>query len=495
MFSHVIPALVEFFQWPTPMFLMLGGILGIIFGILPGLGGAQVLALLLPVSFGLSETSAIALLIGAMGGIPTSGSITSILFNTPGTAQSAATCFDGFPLARQGKAGYAIGASISASLFGAIFGIVVLTALLPIGRQVVLSFSYPEYFMLAIMGMSVIAVISTGSVLKGLISAVFGLMLATIGYDPITGEVRYTFGWVYLYEGLKLTPVLIGLFAVSEAIDLLTKKEGIAESAAVQNAMKGTWEGIMAPFRHFGLFIRSSIVGTIIGIIPGVGGSVANFLAYGQAVQTAKDKSMFGKGDIRGVIAPEAANNAKDGGALVPTLIFGIPGSVEMAILLGALTIFNIQPGPRLILDRPEIAITMIYALLASNIIAAVVSLILVAPLARLTTIKGTTIAPAILMISLVGAYATDGLVQDVVIALVFGLLGYAMRRLGFSPVPLIISLVLGELIEINYHQTLLTMGAQSFVTRPISLVLFLITAAMIVIPTWKKLAKGDVKK
>lgn len=490
--SPVVGGLVEFLQWPTPLFLLLGTLLGVLFGVLPGLGGPQAIVLLLPVAVTLPPAAAIAIVIGAMGATPTSGSLSAILLNTPGTPQSAATTFDGFPLTRQGKGGVAVAAACVASLLGALFGAMVLALLLPVGRTIVLAFSYPEYFMLAVLGLSVIAVVSQGSMLKGLIAACLGLLVASVGYDPITGDLRYTFGWDYLYEGIGLVPALVGLFAISEVIYLFQRRAALAGDIKVGGMLPGVREGTAAVFRHFPLTLRSSVLGTAIGAVPGVGGAVANFVAYGQAVQTSRDTSRFGKGDIRGVIAPEAANNAKDGGALIPTLIFGIPGSLEMAVLLGALTIFGLQPGPRLILDNPGVAMTVVYALVAANIVASALGLVLGGVLARTAAMPGRVMAPAIATIALVGVYAAHGRIEDLVVAIAFGLLGYLMRRFGFSLVPLIIAMVLGGFVQTNYYQILSTTGLDAVVTRPISLGLLVLTAALLLgIPLWKRLRRG----
>jgi putative tricarboxylic transport membrane protein len=489
--EYALPALYELLSWPSILFLILGSLLGLLFGILPGLGGPQVLALLLPVTFTMQPSHAIVLLIGAAGATAFGGSITAILLNTPGTPQNAATVFDGFQLTKQGKAGQAIGAAAASSVMGAVFGAIILTLILPIGRYIVLAFSYPEYFMMAVMGLAMIAVLSQGSLWKAIIAGGFGLMLSFVGFDPVTGAVRYSFGMDYLWDGIKLVPALIGLFAITEAVSLFSNKGSIA-SEKVNTSLKGVFQGISSVFKHFGLFLRSSVIGTIIGIIPGVGGAVANFVAYGHAVSSSKNPENFGKGDIRGVIAPEASNNAKDGGALVPTLIFGIPGSLEMAVLLGALILHGIQPGPRLMLDNAEIALTLIYALVLSNIVVGIVGVVAAGSLARLTMVKTTFIAPMIMMLALIGAYATDGMIGDVIIALIFGLLGYGMVRYGFSRVALVIALVLGEMMQQSFHQTLDLMGPSGFFVRPISLALFLITVFMLLLPLIKKWRKGN---
>jgi TctA family transporter len=482
MFESALPALIHILSWPGPLYLCLGVLLGMLFGILPGLGGPQVLALLFPMTYGMDVNLAIVLLIGAMAAVPFGGSVSAILINTPGTGQNAATCFDGFPLAQKGKAGMAIAASATASCLGGIFGAVVLTLILPIGRRVVLLFSYPEYFMLALMGLSVIAIFSEGSLWKGLISALLGLMISSMGYDPITGSVRFTFGTDYLWDGIGLVPAFIGLFAIGEAIDLFLKRGKIAR-AVYGGKLGGIGEGVKSIFRHFWLFLRCSMIGCIIGIIPGVGGAVANFLAYGHAVQSSKNPGSFGTGDIRGVIAPQAADNAKDGGALVPTLIFGIPGSLEMAVLLGVLIVLGIEPGPRMMMEHPDTVLVLIYVLVAGNILASSIGLFAAGFLFKLTYVPSTLLSPVIFMLGLIGAYVTNGMIDDVIVSLVFGVLAFAMKRFGFSRIAVVIALVLGRLAEKTFHQTLMLWGVKGFFVRPISLGLFIVTVCMVLFP------------
>ncbi|WP_102348626.1 tripartite tricarboxylate transporter permease [Bacillus sp. Marseille-P3661] len=489
MIEYIIPVLVDMLSWPSVLFLVLGSLIGLVFGILPGLGGPQVLALLLPMTFTMESNDAIVLLIGAAGAVAIGGSLTAILIGTPGTPQNAATVFDGFPLTKQGKAGQAIGAATASSVLGAIFGAVILTIILPVGKYVVLAFSYPEYFMMAFMGLAMIAILSQGLLWKGIIAGGVGLMVSFIGFDPVTGETRYVFGSQYLWDGVKLVPALIGLFAISEAMSLFVTK-GKISNEKVNTSYSGVKEGILAVFKNFGLFIRSSVIGTIIGIIPGVGGAVSNFLAYGQAVSSTKGESNFGKGDIRGIIAPEASNNAKDGGALVPTLIFGIPGSLEMAVLLGALTLHGIQPGPRLMLDHADVALSLIYALVFANIIVGIVAIFAAAPLARLTQINTVYIAPVIMVFAILGSYAAEGMIGDVIVTIIFGIIGFAMRMYDYSRVALVIALVLGEMMQQSFHQTLDLLGPTGFFTRPVSLILFLITAYMFVRPIIKAVSK-----
>lgn len=336
--------------------------------------------------------------------------------------------------------------------------------------------------MLALMGLSVIAVVSKGSLWKGLIAACLGLILSTIGYDPVTGSVRFTFGSDYLWDGIRLLPAFIGLFAVGEALELFLKRGKIAQ-IDYRGKIGGVMEGIKAVFRHFGLFLRCCVVGTLVGIIPGVGGAVSNFLAYGHAVQVSKDPEKFGTGDIRGVIAPEAGNDAKDGGALVPTLIFGIPGSLEMAVFLGALILLGLEPGPRMMIDNPEVVLVLIYTLVAGNILVALIGLFGAGFLVKITYVPTSLLAPVIFMLALMGAYLAHGMLADVIVAVIFGVLAFAMKRFDFSRIAVVIAIVLGGLAQKTFHQTLMLWGFKGFFNRPISLGLFIITVAMILVP------------
>jgi putative tricarboxylic transport membrane protein len=488
--EQIIGGLHAFLAWPGPAYMLLGCLLGIVFGFLPGLGGPQVLALLTPVTYGMEPNLAISMLIGAMGAVPFGGSISAILLNTPGTAQNAATCLDGFPLTQQGRGAYALGASAFSSILGSVFGALVLTFLLPFGRAAVLAFSYPEYFMMAMLGISVIAAVSEGSLWKGLVAGLFGLLLTSIGYDPVTGSIRFTFGIEYLYDGIKIVPALIGLFAVSQALDLMLKGQFLTEGGTLASTGAGVLQGAAQTFRHFWLFLRCCVLGVIIGVIPGVGGSVANWMAYLHAAKSERKNPIFGRGDIRGVIAPQSADTAKDGGALVPTIIFGVPGSVETAVLLAALVLHGIQPGPLLMLEHPSVIYVMIYALVFSNITAGVLGLLGARYLTRLTTLPVHILAPVIFVLSVMGAYATDGVFGDVIVALVFGVLGFFMMRFHFSRVAMVIALVLGGLAQRSFHQTLVSMGAKGFFDRPISLALFILILMMLASPLLRRKSK-----
>jgi TctA family transporter len=315
-----------------------------------------------------------------------------------------------------------------------------------------------------------------------LVAACLGLGFSTMGYDPVTGSVRYTFGSDYLWDGIRLVPAFIGLFCISEALDLFLKRGRIAQLDYSRKIVDVT-KGIMAVFGHFWLFLRCSIIGCVVGIIPGVGGAVTNFLAYGHAVQSSKNPETYGKGDIRGVIAPEAANDSKDGGALVPTLLFGIPGSLEMAVFLGALIVLGLEPGPRMMMDNPQIILVLIYTLVAGNILVAVLGILGAGVLVKITYVPTTLLAPIIFMLGLMGAFLTHGMLADVVLSLVFGVIAFAMKRFGFSRIAVVIALVLGKLAQKTFHQTLMLWGVKGFFIRPIALGLFLITAVMLLFP------------
>jgi len=466
------------------LFLALGMVIGLLFGAIPGLGGSTALALLMPFTYGLESFAALALSGGVMGAVPMGGSISAILLNAPGTAPSAATCLDGYPLARQGKAGLAIGAAASANSVGGIIGTVTVLAVLPIAKRLVLLFGPPEFFLLAVLGLVVVATTSRGKLLRGLITGGFGLMVAFIGYDDITGDVRFTLGIPYLWDGVHLVPALIGLFAVAEMIDLSIRGGSVAREAGNVRITR-TLSGVLATFRHWRTVLRGSIIGTVVGAIPGVGGVVASFLSYSLTVQASRDPESFGKGNIEGVIAPEAAINAKDGSALIPTLAFGIPGGAEMAVFLGILVLHGMQPGPMMLIQHQPEIYGLIWALTAACILASFIGLLFVRPLALVTLVPAEILVPVITCIALVGSFAVDASIENTVVTAVFGVLGYIMIRFDYPRLTIVIALVLGATAERNFHQAMLMAdGSWSiFVTRTISLILLAGIAALPCLP------------
>lgn len=477
-------ALTTLISWPTIAFVLIGTLIGVVFGALPGLGGTIAIALLIPVTFGMDSTSAVVLFSSTLGGVAFGGSISAILINTPGTAPNAATCFDGYPLARQGRAGEALGISATASALGAVFGLAILVLLIPIARKIILAFSSPEFFWLAILGLTIIAVAAGDNLLKGIIAGGFGLMLSFIGYANVTGTYRYGFGTEYLWDGIELVPALIGLFAIAEIIKLTAEGGTIANTDIVENR-GGALKGAKKVLAHPSLFLRSSAIGTLIGIIPGAGGTVANFISYMQAVQTSDDPDSFGSGNEEGVIASEAANDAKDGGALLPTIVFGIPGSAAMAVLLSGLILHGLDPGRQLLNQNLSFLFLIIFSLIFANILTSILGIGSANQIARLTHIPVTVLTPAILVISLVGAFALRNSLGDVVLALVFGFIGYAMITFDYSRVAVIIALILGPMAEKAFLQSRMISdsGYWIFVSRPISLLLILLTIVSLSLP------------
>lgn len=481
LFSGIGGALAEFGRWPFLLAFLLGCLNGMVFGLLPGLSGSVGIALMIPFTYGMGPTESMALFVAALSGQTFAGSISAILLNTPGTSPNAATTFDGYPLARQGRGGFALGISATASALGSLVGVAVLVLMFPLMRSVILSFSFPEVAMLGVVGLAAIALASRGSLLKGLIAGALGLMLSFVGFAPIGGDLRYVFGRPELYDGIGVVAVLIGLFAISEAMRLLLREERVA--ADVSNLKFGhgqVFEGVVYTLKRPFLVLRSSLLGTAIGVVPAVGGTVAAFLAYFQAAKTVKDPR-FGEGDPRGVLAPEASNDGKDAGAALPTLAFGLPGSADWAIILGAMVIHGIQPGPNLIRDSPEIVWVAVVVILAASWVSSSVGLLAAPLLVQVTRFRVSLLAPVVAVLAIVGAFGLEQRTSDVLIAVGIGVLAYFMRVAAFPVVPMILGLILGTTVERAYLQTISSFGSPlAFVTRPISLALLIIAIILV---------------
>lgn len=467
------------------LLIVAGVLLGMLMGILPGLGGTVTLALLIPLTFGMDPLVAFMLLTAALGGTNFGGSITSILINTPGSSPNAATILDGYPMARQGRAGEAIGASAMASATGAVFGIILLTASVPIMIEVILLFGPPEVFWLGIWGLTVIAVVVKGSVLSGLIAAGFGIIFALHGLNRMTANVRWEYGLTFMQDGMPLVPSLIGLFAVAEMIKLISEGGTIADDTEQATVTGGQWTGVRSVVTHRWLFLRSAFIGAVIGVIPGVGGAAANYIAYFQAVQTSPDPEKYGTGDVRGVIAPEASNDAKDGTGFLPTLGLGVPGSASMAILLGAFVLHGIQPGPLLFRDHLDIVTTIILALLISNILTSLIGIATANQLIRVTQIDVRLLAPAVLAIAFFGTYALNNNIFQTFIALLFGIIGFFMIKVNMSRIPMILGIVLGSIVERNFFRSLqISRGDYAvFIRSEVAVILILLVIASLMLP------------
>ena len=471
MFESFIEGFLLVFQWPALGFLVLGVLLGIWLGAVPGLGGILGLVILLPFTFGMEPVSAIALLLGMYAVTTSSDTIASVMLGIPGTAASQATILDGYPLAQQGKAARAFGAAFTVSAFGGVFGGLALAVSLPLVLPVILAFGSPELFMLGVLGLSMVGSLSGGSVLKGLTVALLGLLMATIGYSE-TGVPRYWFGSDYLIDGLPMIPVVLGFFAIPELMELAIKNVSISRIPKGQADDGGILDGVKDAFRHWGLTLRCSFIGTYIGILPGLGASIVDWIAYGHAVQSAKDKTMFGKGDIRGVIAPESANNASKGGALIPTVAFGIPGSLGTAILMGALVIQDIKPGPEMLGSNLHITYSMVWTIIVANVLVAILLMFWSKQVAKIAFIRGHLIVPGVILFVFMGAWLGGASIGDWVTCLFMGIIGFIMKRGGWPRPPLVLALILGPILENAFQISLRTHQGYGWLEGPIVLII-----------------------
>jgi TctA family transporter len=483
-------------QWKPLAFMMLGIALGFWVGLLPGLGGATTLALMLPFIYAMQPVEAFAFLLGMHAVVATTGDITSVLFGVPGEATSAATILDGHAMAKKGEAGRALGAALAASLVGAIVGAFALAAAIPMVRPLVLTFGSPELFMLAIVGIAFIASLSAPGVrgmVRGFLAGGLGLLCATVGQDPQAGIARYTFDSLYLWGGLDLVPVLVGIFAIPEIIDLAIRRTSIAGALPAGRISKGALEGVKDTFRHFWLTIRCSLIGTFIGIMPGMGGAVAQWMAYGHATQSARtpeERKGFGAGDVRGVLGPGAANNSKEGGALIPTVAFGVPGSTAMAILLGGFFLLGLVPGPDMLTKHLPVTFSMVWTIVIANVVTVAACFLFLDHLARVTTIRGTVLIPVLLVLIFIGSYTSNNHYGDIVLTLMFGGVGYLMVVAGWPRAPFVLGLVLGKIAESYLYISVARYDA-SWLTRPLVLVLFGIALAVILWPLLQRRRKA----
>ena len=455
------------------MFLALGCIMGLVLGIIPGIGGLTGTAMLLPFTFNMDPYSAFALLLGLGATTATGDPIPAVLFGVPGGAASAATVLDGFPMAKKGEAGRALSAAYMSSLMGGVFGAVLMGISIPILRPVMLFIGSPELLAFSVLGISMVAVLSGNAPLRGITAGCLGVMIAMIGTDPQTGTLRWTFDSLYLWDGLPLTPLLLGVFALPELCDLLIGRVAIASDTGMANIYKGQWQGVKDCLSHWWLIMRCSWIGGGIGSIPGISASVVDWLAYGHALKTEKGASAtFGKGDVRGVIASESSNNAKEGGALVPTVAFGVPGSATMAILLGAFLIHGLVPGPDMLTKNLSITYAMVWSVALANILGAGLCYAFSPQFAKLATLRYTLILPAVLGIIYIGAFEATRQWGDLFTLLFFGLVGWIMKQFKWPRPPLILGVVLGDTIE-RYLFISIERYGLSWMLRPIVVLLF----------------------
>lgn len=458
-----------------------GTTLGVIIGALPGLGPTLGVALLIPLSYGMDAVTALMLMGGIYVGAVYGGSITSVLLGIPGTPNSTATVLDGFTLAQQGKSLKALGASTVGSCFGGVVGALCLMFFTPLFSRVVLHFGVAEQFMLAMFGISVIAIAAKEVFLKGLLAGLFGLALATVGFDPITGFERFTFGSLWLADGIPFMTVVIGVFGVAQTISMA---EGARSISEVQDLKGSVWEGARDVFIHFGVTMKSTAIGLFFGVVPGVGGGAANMIAYTAISSSDKERDTFGKGNIKGVLAAECSNNATVGTALIPTLAFGIPGSAVAAVVLGLLTMHGIETGPKLFVKMPLQLYTFFWGLLFTNIALAIICLPLLKYFAKVTIIPYQILVPNIMILCVLGSYSMRRSFVDVALTLTFGIFGYFLKKANIPLVCLILGLVMGKMAEANLSRALLIHKGYSFlITRPICLTILILILLVVAVP------------
>jgi putative tricarboxylic transport membrane protein len=491
----VAGAIAFVFQWQNLLALAGGTVYGIIIGVLPGLGPSAGMALALPLVMTWHPATALIFMGSLYKCSNYGGSLSAILVNTPGDASNAATVLDGYPMCQHGKGGVALGLSATSAMVGGTIGMICLVFAAPFLAEFALRFGPAEYFMTAVLALSLIAAVVQGATIKGLMAAGLGLLLSTVGFDVITGHLRYTFGWAPLEDGIPLIQALVGLFAVTQALVLAESAKSISRLAKLAG---GFWEGFRSYFRHPAAVVRSSLIGLLVGVLPAVGQSSAGLLAWADAKRHSKHPESFGQGAPEGVLASETSTNACMPGDLVCTIALGLPGSVGAAIFLGVMIIFGVAPGPLVFVQNAEVIYSLFVGLFLTSFLIFAVGMVAARRLAVVTLLPNHVIVPAILVVSLLGSFAIRNEMADVLISLAFGALGYVMLKGGFTPIPLLLGLVLGEMVETNYHRALLISGGSYsiFYSSIICKILILLTVLSLAGPYlgswWKTLTQGE---
>jgi len=462
--------------------LLAGTLIGLLVSVIPGVSGINAMALLLPVTFTMEPGPALVFLVAIMAAGGFAGSITSIMLNVPGDPVNAATCLDGYPLARQGKAGVAIAASATASAIGAVFGLLLLSLSVPLLRDLILFFGPPELFAFAVAGIALIASVTGSSVRKGLIAGGFGMILGAVGYNDVTGAPRFTGGVLSLYDGIPQVAAIVGLFALPELYQLMRSRQSVSRGGLLVTG--GVRTGVAEVLRRPGLVLRSSAIGTVLGIVPGVGGAVAGWMAYFSAQRASKNPQTFGKGNIEGVIAPDSALNSKEGASMMPLLALGVPGSLSTAILLSAFYVHGVSPGQRLFQNEMSLIWALILAMVVVNVATSLLGLVAANQLVKLTLVPVHVLVPLVLVLTLMGSYVETQSFTAILVAFGLGLLGIGMVRYSYPRAPLLVGFILFPLAEQNFFRSQqISRGSFDFLLRPITVTILAITLLALVSP------------
>ncbi len=469
--EQFVSAFFQLFELTHLLFLFGGTLLGLVVGILPGLGGTSGLALVLPFVYSLEPSYALAMMIGVLAPTTTSDTFPAVLMGIPGTAGSQATVMDGFPLSKKGMAARALSAAFCSSLMGGVFGAFILSISIYYAIPIIMAFGFGEQFLLIILALLMVGALTGENFIKGITACILGLIIGSIGSAPITGDLRFTFGTLYLVEGVPIVIVGLGLFALPEIVGLLDSKGAIAK--ALKNE-EGWFRGIKDVFKNWFLVVRCSSIGCIVGALPGLGGTVVDWIAYSHLKQTSKDTSDIGKGDIRGVIAPESANNAKEGGALIPTLLFGIPGSGNKVLLLGGFILIGIEPGLEMVTTHLDLTYLMIWSLAIANILGAGLCIGFASHISKLTLVRYYILAPVMIVLIFFATFNINRDWYDFIGLLGFGLIGITFKAFGWSRPALLIGFFLSTKVELLSYQTQAVYGL-TFLTRPVSIILIVL--------------------
>ncbi|WP_432562532.1 tripartite tricarboxylate transporter permease [Kineococcus sp. SYSU DK003] len=468
------------------LYCFLGVLIGMLIGVLPGLGPAATIAILLPLTFGIEPVTAIILLAGIFYGAQYGGTITSVLLRLPGEASSVVTVFDGYALARKGRAGTALGIAAMGSFIGGTVSIVALSFLAPVVAGFALDFGPPEYTALALLGILLVATVSGGGRLKAVVAACLGLLLATVGRDAFTGAERFTLGNLSLGDGIDFVPIAMGLFGLGEILHSLEERHRAVQAPV---AVSNVWPSGPDMKQSAGAIGRGSVVGFVLGILPGGGATLASLAAYALEKKRARHPERFGQGAVEGVAAPESANNAAATSSFIPLLTLGIPANATMAVIFGALLIQGITPGPQLVSENPDLFWGVVNSMYVGNVLLLVMSIPLVGVFVRILRVRPSILAPITVLITLIGVYTVNNSVFDIGLVIVFGALGYLMKKFGFDPGPLVLAFVLGALLENSLRRSLLVFDGDptGFLTRPISGVLLAVFVLVLLLPIVQK--------